>query len=126
MVRKGRWLGVVFMGLILLVVLALAGQARTVEAAGEADGWVVQQDGVIVIPPSANRVVRSPEELAAILRQGGVDEAAIQQILEFERRVDEAHRQGLSMEEIRRLTEQWSRELFPGPAIPEAPVDRSR
>ncbi len=103
--RKMRWL--------LVLALAVAGLAFW--------GWSQAQAGdqgeihYIEIGPEENIVLHSPEELAALLRESGVDEASIQNILEFERRVDAAHKAGWSHEQLRKHMEQWIQELFPPP-----------
>ena len=122
--RRYRIFGVVaIMAAILagLLILVWALHPQVALAANGEDGFI-EREGVIVIQPSANRVVHSPEELAGILRQGGMDEEAIQRVLELERRIDEAHRQNLPLSEIQHLMEQWTQELFPAPEVPQVPM----
>lgn len=73
----------------------------------------------IVIPAEKNLVLHSADELAAVLRKHGMDEDTIQRILELERRIEQAHAQGMSYDKFRRHMEQWIQELFPRPSSPD-------
>lgn len=87
---------------------------------------VMAQEGPshIVIPAEQNLVLHSADELADVLRKQGMDEASIQRVLELERRIERAHAQGLSYDELRRNMEQWIQELFPKNPTPDASPDR--
>ncbi len=98
---KSRWKLLSIVALLGIALLALAPwKAR---AAGT-------PEHVVVV--SENKVLHSPEELAEMLRAHGADEAGVQRVLTFERRLNDAERRGLSREQISRLAEQWAQELF--------------
>ncbi len=68
--------------------------------------------GEIVLGPEANTVLHSPEELAAVLRAGGVDPDEVARILEMERRLQQAHDAGLPLDAVREKAREWFEEIF--------------
>ena len=103
MKSRGKLLGIVV--LLSIALLALA--------PWKARAATNTQEHVIVI--KENKVLHSPEELAEMLRAHGADEAGVQRGLTFERRLNDAERRGLPLDQIRCLSEKWSQELFPPP-----------
>ncbi len=101
---KSRWKLLSIVALLGVALLALA--PWKAQAAGAPEHVIVVSD---------NKVLHPPEELAEMLRAHGADEAGVQRVLTFERRLNDAERRGLPQEEIRRLAEQWAQELFPPP-----------
>ncbi len=101
---KSRWKLLSIVALLGVALLALAPWKARAAGAPE---------HVIVV--SENEVLHSPEELAEMLRAHGADEAGVQRVLTFERRLNDAERRGLSLGQIRCLSEKWSQELFPPP-----------
>lgn len=123
---RKRWRVLLRWTLVAVLLAAVVGALVWAQSTAHAQEEVVPEGervGEIVLGPEANTVLHSPEELAAVLRAGGVDPDEVARILEMERRLQQAHDAGLPLDAVREKAREWFEEIFRAPM--QGPEDPS-